>query len=311
MKKNKISTPETLLLAALFLCYVVTIYFIFQNNMRFLLLFFILHSCLAVVYFLVSTILQKPAQSESSPVLEFSSHRSLQQQFMQEKTLELERARRQNAKQQKIIQTLTSRIQDLEQTVFTLENAAGQLPEQNADEAVAGLLPPLEEDGKSRTALDIISAAQRVIDEMYPFTQKAGIQVQLSSSSTSLMVKASPSYIRILFRNIIDNSVKYMGQEGRLIITISSIGDDLFIVLKDNGKGLAKEETERIFELNYQGSNRISGNGLGLTQARAIVQYYGGTIYARSGEGSGMAVYIQLPSAKDVPADSSIQNPIH
>ena len=69
------------------------------------------------------------------------------------------------------------------------------------------------------------------------------------------------------------------------------------IVLKDNGEGLSSNETTRIFELNYQGSNRVSGNGLGLTQAKAIVEYYGGTIYAKSERGKGMGVYIQLPAS--------------
>ena len=87
-----------------------------------------------------------------------------------------------------------------------------------------------------------------------------------------------------------------MHRNGNLVITVSNIGDDLFIVLKDNGEGLPSSETAHIFELNYQGSNRVSGNGLGLTQAKAIVEYYGGTIYAKSNSGNGMGIYIQLPA---------------
>ena len=67
-------------------------------------------------------------------------------------------------------------------------------------------------------------------------------------------------------------------------------------MIKDTGDGLSADETKHIFELNYQGSNRISGNGLGLYQAKAIVEYYGGTIYAKSNAGKGMGVYIQLPT---------------
>ena len=52
-----------------------------------------------------------------------------------------------------------------------------------------------------------------------------------------------------------------------------------------------------MFELNYQGSNMISGTGLGLAQAKAIVEHYGGTIYARSPKGTGMGIYIQFPNA--------------
>ncbi len=102
--------------------------------------------------------------------------------------------------------------------------------------------------------------------------------------------------LRILFRNIVDNSIKYMNRHGSLIITISNVADEIFVVCKDTGEGLPEDETRHIFELNYQGSNRISGNGLGLYQAKAIVTYYGGTIYAKSTTGKGMGIYIQLPT---------------
>lgn len=104
--------------------------------------------------------------------------------------------------------------------------------------------------------------------------------------------------MRILFRNIIDNSIKYMNKAGILTITISTIDDDIFIICKDNGEGLDPSETEHIFELNFQGSNRISGNGLGLAQAKAIIESYGGTCYARSRHNQGMGIYIQIPAAR-------------
>ena len=84
---------------------------------------------------------------------------------------------------------------------------------------------------------------------------------------------------------------------GEIKLVNYNIEEDLFVVLKDNGEGLPESETKHIFELNYQGSNRISGNGLGLTQAKAIVNYYGGTIYAKSTQGKGMGIYIQLPTS--------------
>ena len=80
-----------------------------------------------------------------------------------------------------------------------------------------------------------------------------------------------------------------------MIITISLLGDDIFLILKDTGNGLSEEETTHVFELNFQGSNRVSGNGLGLTQTKMIVEAFGGTIYAKSSPGNGMAIYIQLP----------------
>ncbi len=156
------------------------------------------------------------------------------------------------------------------------------------------LLPPDEEEA---TEVDIIEVAKRAIKELEEDAKNAGLRVNISSASEGLTVKASAKRLLIMFRNIIDNSIKYMKKAGTLVITISSIDDDIFIVLKDTGEGLPEDETKHIFELNYQGSNRISGNGLGLTQAKAIVEHYGGTIYARSPQGNGMGIYIQLPTS--------------
>lgn len=156
------------------------------------------------------------------------------------------------------------------------------------------LLPPDDDDDAAN--VDIILIARQAINELTSAAQKVGLRITISSSSESLMVHASRKRLLIMFRNIIDNSIKYMQSAGNLVITISTIDDDIFIVLKDTGKGLPENETKHIFELNFQGSNRISGNGLGLTQAKAIVEHYGGTIYARSPEGNGMGIYIQLPT---------------
>ncbi len=168
--------------------------------------------------------------------------------------------------------------------------AAGQ-----TEASLESLLPPDDED--PAVTVDIIDVARHAIAELSEAARAAGLTINISSASEKLIVHASAKRLLIMFRNIIDNSIKYMQTAGVLVITISAIEDDIFIVLKDTGRGLPENETRHIFELNYQGSNRISGNGLGLTQAKAIVEHYGGTIYARSPQGSGMGIYIQLPTS--------------
>ncbi len=157
------------------------------------------------------------------------------------------------------------------------------------------ILPKLPESDADVPAINLISVAKGVARELKKDADKAGLTINVSSSENQIPYKADRELIRVLFRNIMDNSIKYMNRQGLLIITISIIGDDVFIIFKDTGEGLTGPETEHIFELNFQGSNRISGNGLGLFQAKAIVNYYGGTIYAKSHFGSGMGIYIQLP----------------
>ena len=190
----------------------------------------------------------------------------------------------------------------LKKSIFDLENEKKALEEvirtetESQESAVKGLLPPLSENSDGRETVNIIAIAHKASEELMESAKAAGLHISVSSQGDTLLVRADPNRIITLFRNIIDNSIKYMKRQGSLVITISTIGDDIFIVLKDTGEGLNEDETRHIFELNYQGSNRISGNGLGLAQAKAIVESYGGTIYAKSTEGKGMGIYIQLPA---------------
>lgn len=296
MKKKKfsdnISAGEVLLLVVLFLGYVGTIAFFLLNLRTYFFLFFLFYSCISVVFLLVSHAkmtgaslrqaeqdvprLEEEIQMISKYTQELSSLKQEQEKWLEEKEqLWADCA------------SLKEKNTELSSSLELLRSPSPDVQAENLND----LLPPEEKP----TELNIISTVSAVIEEMLPYSRKAGIQLLLSSASDTLMVRADASYLRILFRNIIDNSIKYMRRNGNLVITISNIGDDLFIVLKDNGEGLPSSETAHIFELNYQGSNRVSGNGLGLTQAKAIVEYYGGTIYAKSTSGNGMGIYIQLP----------------
>lgn len=163
----------------------------------------------------------------------------------------------------------------------------GQTPES------AYMLPFSESNGNSQ---DLHAIAEDTVRELETFSKAHHIRIQLASAQKELFFPCSAEHMHILFRNIIDNSIKYMCRPGNLVITLSLIGDDIFIIFKDDGAGLPEDELRHIFELNYQGSNRSSGNGLGLAQAKAIIDFYHGTVFAKSRPGNGMAVYIQLPS---------------
>ena len=298
MKNNntsdKLTIVEAVLLLFILVCYIGSLYFIIANNRMFLILFFVLHSCLSIVFMLIFH------DKMSALILNQKSNNT--PQFEEEKQMIAkytdEIASLKNQRDSLLIEneTLSSKCADTEKRVAEL---TASLATERAAHIQSSEIPALNHllpKDENPTNLNIIECANKVIEEMTPYSKKSGIQLSVSSASDALMVRADSSFMRILFRNIIDNSIKYMNRNGSLIITISTIADDLFIVLKDNGEGLPVSETDHIFELNYQGSNRISGNGLGLTQAKAIVEYYGGTIYAKSDSGKGMAIYIQLPA---------------
>lgn len=89
-----------------------------------------------------------------------------------------------------------------------------------------------------------------------------------------------------VFMNLIQNSFKYAGENCTLIIKGISNEKSLSLEVTDNGSGVSNDQLDKIFDRFYRvessRSREKGGTGLGLTICKDIVEYYGGTIYARN-----------------------------
>ena len=147
-----------------------------------------------------------------------------------------------------------------------------------------------------RQPIELISLLCKVADEMANISAKNGIVINVVTNDSEIYIDGDITGLTKAFYNIVENSIKYMGKRGFINITVSRINDDdVFIVFKDDGLGLNPDEAKNIFELNYQGSNKKSGNGLGLYIVKTEIMSHGGTVHAKSDIGQGMGVYITLP----------------
>lgn len=113
----------------------------------------------------------------------------------------------------------------------------------------------------------------------------------------------STAALSVICDNVIDNMLKYSpaAEDARedIYITITDIENDSLIIFKNKGEGISEHEASLIFGLNYQGSNKKGGTGLGLAQVDALVSDYGGRAWAKSSRSTGFTLYIQLPPRAD------------
>ena len=73
------------------------------------------------------------------------------------------------------------------------------------------------------------------------------------------------------------------------------------ITVEDNGTGMSKEETDRLFDRYYRGGNtaqKAGGTGLGMAIARQIIEQAEGTIEVESAKGQGTKITVLLPVIK-------------
>jgi signal transduction histidine kinase len=103
--------------------------------------------------------------------------------------------------------------------------------------------------------------------------------------------------LRQVFSNIIRNAQEAIDSDGKIIISLSHLPDKpegrIRIRISDNGGGIPESDWENIFEPFY--TTKAAGFGLGLPNARKIVEQHGGTIRVVKKRGKGTCFEILLP----------------
>jgi two-component system, OmpR family, sensor histidine kinase KdpD len=109
---------------------------------------------------------------------------------------------------------------------------------------------------------------------------------------------------------LMENALKYSPLGSRIVISASRTGDTIQIKVIDQGEGLAFGESEKIFERFYRSQRHagaISGSGLGLWIARALIEACDGHVHASSlGQGRGTTLQIDLPVRAQPASDEHI-----
>lgn len=100
-----------------------------------------------------------------------------------------------------------------------------------------------------------------------------------------------------VWQNLIGNAVKFVADNGRIRILLRQKENAIEVSVVDNGSGMTAEVMNRVYEKFYQGdtSRSSSGNGLGLTLAKRIIDLHDGTIHVSSKVGSGTTFTVALP----------------
>lgn len=103
--------------------------------------------------------------------------------------------------------------------------------------------------------------------------------------------------------NLIDNAVKFSPAKSTVTVSVRQRQTDIQITFHDQGIGIAKAHTDRIFERFYRvdtsRSRSLGGTGLGLAIVKHIVTAHGGQVAVESTPGQGSTFSISLPLSAD------------
>jgi two-component system sensor histidine kinase PilS (NtrC family) len=120
-----------------------------------------------------------------------------------------------------------------------------------------------------------------------------GQSVEFESDEGPHVCLADPDQIKQVFWNLARNGLEAMPGGGVLQVRLSSRGDDLVLSVRDEGRGMGRDEQLRVFEPFH--SETPMGTGLGLAIVYRIVREHRGDITIRSAPARGTEVEVRLP----------------
>ena len=118
--------------------------------------------------------------------------------------------------------------------------------------------------------------------------------------SEELMMTGDRFHLQNLLSTLLDNALKYTDREPTLHLSATEEEGWLLLAIRDNGRGIAREHLEHLFEKFYrvpQGDvQSVRGYGLGLYYARRVAERHGGTLTVESRVGVGSAFTLKIPA---------------
>ena len=99
---------------------------------------------------------------------------------------------------------------------------------------------------------------------------------------------------RVVF-NLLSNALKYTPAGGDIFVSLKDEGEKLRLDVRDTGKGIEKEEADKIFERFFQAKGAASGTGIGLALVKSFVELHHGQVWVESELGKGSDFIVEIP----------------
>ncbi len=144
--------------------------------------------------------------------------------------------------------------------------------------------------------LDMDAMARGVADSLAKLAEPKDATITVAPRMPALV--SDRLAVEQVLSNLVENAVKYLqpGRPGRVEVRGGESGGRVFLEVEDNGRGIAPQDHERIFELfRRSGPQDTPGEGIGLAHVRALVYRLGGTIACVSELGRGSTFRVSLP----------------
>ncbi|WP_343562348.1 HAMP domain-containing sensor histidine kinase [Sphingobacterium sp.] len=149
-----------------------------------------------------------------------------------------------------------------------------------------------------RSDFDIVAMVAGAI-EVAQLNKTKTVEVELHADPESIQIKGDESHLKNVINNLLENAMKYSGPHVSIKVDIKAAKEHVQVRIRDNGKGIAPEYHQRVFDMFFRvpsgNLHDVKGFGLGLAYVKQVVKRHEGKISVESELGKGSTFIIKLP----------------
>ena len=192
---------------------------------------------------------------------------------------------------------------DMPEAIAFIRASTGRM-----DSLINAILKMSREGNRQLTAqdVDMRTLLEAAADSVRHQVADAGGEIRVETPLPA--IRSDRLALEQIFGNLIDNAVKYLDEarSPEIVVRGRPIRTGVEFEVQDNGRGIAPDDHERIFELfRRSGAQDKPGEGIGLSHVRALVRRLGGDITLQSELGKGTTFRVSLPENMPIHLESA------
>jgi heavy metal sensor kinase len=153
-----------------------------------------------------------------------------------------------------------------------------------------------QEISAARQEVDLSALSREVIGAIEPLAATKHLSLNTALADKA-QVEGNPEHLRRVIINLLDNALKFAPDNGHITVAVQHSDGRVVLRVADSGPGISPTELPFVFDRFFRGrAHAESGNGLGLSLCREIVQHHGGEITATNQPGGGAEFAVLLPA---------------
>ncbi len=157
--------------------------------------------------------------------------------------------------------------------------------------------------GYTFKSLDIIVFLNRILSDISPLIQKAGLKLYFDTPKEALPpVMIDEQKLTLAINNLVENAIRYNVKNGEIVIKVEKIDAMPYVKVsvKDTGIGIPQDDIQKLFGKFFRAENAVrfetKGSGLGLYIVKNIIRGHGGEVAVTSEVNRGTVISFTLPT---------------